>query len=68
MCEREKRQEQRVESGDCRHAGDAGIAKGLRDAHRRQFDSGQGIADTRAGLNGRIPRNRIGHLRLPGFD
>ena len=43
-CEREKRQQERVEAGDDGHAGDAGVAEGLRDVHCGEDDAGECIA------------------------
>src|SRR5262249_25973705 len=43
--ERNQREQQRVEAGDDRHTRDLGVAERLRDIHRAELESCQGIAD-----------------------
>src|SRR5580704_4388473 len=50
--EGEQRQQECIEAGDDRHAGDFGVAQRLRDVHRRQLDAGKRVA------NGALPIER----------
>ena len=43
-CEGQKRQQERIKAGDDRHAGDAGVAEGLRDVHGGEDNAGECIA------------------------
>ena len=53
--ERHQRQQQRVEPGDHRRAGDPRVAQHLRDVHRRQGEAGQRVAQ-RPGTGDRSQR------------
>jgi hypothetical protein len=59
-CKRNERQQHGVETGDDGRAGDAGIAKNLRNVHRRERHARQGIASRLA-----ISRNHFDRSQLP---